>query len=298
MRVDDVASNICSPYAGASAARRLLAPRRLPPSSQRVARLSSAPAHPAAAARPKRAVLAGNAPRRCFSTSAAAAGASDASGAAAASPSATATNGAGEKCFVTTPIYYVNDRPHIGHVYTSTVADVYARFQRSRGRDVFFLTGTDEHGLKVEQSAGRRLGPSTPPMLNLLLFLHALVCSYVGSSACSERHSCPDRGVIENKHSTDVESPPPAPRLYPAFTLQVSGASMSVRVLVLNDPSPRQRSGGSLQSSWQGLVDTARHVIGSHLTPELKVQSALDDMATPRQRKPFEFRTEGEQCVR
>jgi methionyl-tRNA synthetase len=59
---------------------------------------------------------------------------------AAAATSPTATNGTGEKCFVTTPIYYVNDRPHIGHVYTSTVADVYARFQRSRGKDVFFLT--------------------------------------------------------------------------------------------------------------------------------------------------------------
>ena len=54
---------------------------------------------------------------------------------ASAAASATVTNGDGEKCFVTTPIYYVNDRPHIGHVYTSTVADVYARFQRSRGRD-------------------------------------------------------------------------------------------------------------------------------------------------------------------
>jgi|TARA_B110000977_G_scaffold57857_1_gene78586 methionyl-tRNA synthetase len=61
-----------------------------------------------------------------------------------------------EKCFVTTPIYYVNDRPHIGHVYTSTVADVYARFQRGLGKDVFFLTGTDEHGLKVEQSAAAK----------------------------------------------------------------------------------------------------------------------------------------------
>ena len=69
---------------------------------------------------------------------------------------ASATSDAPEKCFVTTPIYYVNDRPHIGHVYTSTVADVYARFQRSRGKDVFFLTGTDEHGLKVEQSAEKK----------------------------------------------------------------------------------------------------------------------------------------------
>lgn len=58
--------------------------------------------------------------------------------------------------YVTTPIYYVNDQPHIGHVYTSTVADAYARYARARGRDVFFLTGTDEHGLKVEQSADKR----------------------------------------------------------------------------------------------------------------------------------------------
>ncbi len=54
---------------------------------------------------------------------------------------------------ITTPIYYVNDRPHIGHVYTTTICDVWARFQRLLGEDVFFLTGTDEHGQKVEQSA-------------------------------------------------------------------------------------------------------------------------------------------------
>ncbi|MHC4989787.1 MAG: methionine--tRNA ligase [Planctomycetota bacterium] len=58
--------------------------------------------------------------------------------------------------YITTPIYYVNDRPHIGHVYTTTICDVYARFQRFAGRDVFFLTGTDEHGAKVERSARER----------------------------------------------------------------------------------------------------------------------------------------------
>ena len=47
---------------------------------------------------------------------------------------------------ITTPIYYVNDRPHIGHAYTSLACDVIARFMRLSGRDVFFLTGTDEHG--------------------------------------------------------------------------------------------------------------------------------------------------------
>ena len=75
---------------------------------------------------------------------------------AASAKSPTEVNGTGDKCFVTTPIYYVNDRPHIGHVYTSTVADVYARYQRNCGKDVFFLTGTDEHGLKVEQSAEKK----------------------------------------------------------------------------------------------------------------------------------------------
>ena len=47
---------------------------------------------------------------------------------------------------ITTPIYYVNDKPHIGHAYTSVACDVIARFMRLSGREVFFLSGTDEHG--------------------------------------------------------------------------------------------------------------------------------------------------------
>jgi methionyl-tRNA synthetase len=58
-----------------------------------------------------------------------------------------------QKYFVTTPIYYVNGAPHIGHAYTSIAADVLARFKRLDGYDVFFLTGTDEHGQKVEKAA-------------------------------------------------------------------------------------------------------------------------------------------------
>ena len=58
--------------------------------------------------------------------------------------------------YITTPIYYVNDVPHIGHAYTTTAADVAARFHRQLGDDVFFLTGTDEHGTKVEQAAAAR----------------------------------------------------------------------------------------------------------------------------------------------
>src|SRR3954462_11178188 len=55
--------------------------------------------------------------------------------------------------YITTPIYYVNGTPHIGHAYTSIAADVMARFKHLDGYDVFFLTGTDEHGQKVEQAA-------------------------------------------------------------------------------------------------------------------------------------------------
>ncbi|MFQ3622503.1 MAG: methionine--tRNA ligase [Acetobacteraceae bacterium] len=55
--------------------------------------------------------------------------------------------------YITTPIYYVNDVPHIGHAYTTIACDVYARFMRLDGCDVFFLTGTDEHGQKVDKAA-------------------------------------------------------------------------------------------------------------------------------------------------
>ena len=55
--------------------------------------------------------------------------------------------------YVTTPIYYVNDIPHIGHAYTSIACDVLARYQRLSGRTVHFLTGTDEHGIKIQRAA-------------------------------------------------------------------------------------------------------------------------------------------------
>lgn len=59
------------------------------------------------------------------------------------------------KYYITTPIYYVNDVPHIGHAYTTIAADVLARYQRAQGKDVFFLTGTDEHGAKIAEAANK-----------------------------------------------------------------------------------------------------------------------------------------------
>ena len=59
----------------------------------------------------------------------------------------------GKPYYLTTPIYYVNDAPHLGHAYTTVACDALARFMRLDGRQVRFLTGTDEHGQKVEKSA-------------------------------------------------------------------------------------------------------------------------------------------------
>ncbi|MFQ5455237.1 MAG: methionine--tRNA ligase [Nitrospirota bacterium] len=69
-----------------------------------------------------------------------------------------------KKFYITTPIYYVNDIPHIGHAYTTVAADVLARYKRMKGFEVFFLTGTDEHGQKVEKQA--KLNGETPQELS------------------------------------------------------------------------------------------------------------------------------------
>jgi methionyl-tRNA synthetase len=57
------------------------------------------------------------------------------------------------KFYITTPIFYVNDRAHIGHFYTMVIADTLARWHRLKGDDVLFLTGTDEHGEKMVKAA-------------------------------------------------------------------------------------------------------------------------------------------------
>ena len=61
-----------------------------------------------------------------------------------------------KKFYITTPLYYVNDEPHIGHAYTTILADVISRIKKVQKHDVFFLTGTDEHGQKVQEAAEKR----------------------------------------------------------------------------------------------------------------------------------------------
>ena len=58
-----------------------------------------------------------------------------------------------DKFYITTPIYYPSGEPHMGHAYSSILADVFARFNRNNNKEVYFLTGTDEHGLKIQKAA-------------------------------------------------------------------------------------------------------------------------------------------------
>ena len=95
--------------------------------------------------------------------------------------------------FITTPIYYVNDKPHIGHAYTTILADVLSRFHRTTGDDVFFLTGLDEHGLKVQQAADEKgIDPQlhcdemAPRFTNLWKKLHIQYDDFIRTT--EERH--------------------------------------------------------------------------------------------------------------
>ena len=106
------------------------------------------------------------------------------------------------KFYVTTPIYYVNDAPHIGHAYTTILADVLARFHRNAGDKVFFLTGLDEHGQKVMQAAQKRgMTPQAhcddlaPRFLNLWQKLDIRYDDFVRTT--QERHKRVVRDVLQ-----------------------------------------------------------------------------------------------------
>ncbi len=83
----------------------------------------------------------------------------------------TAASMARDKFYITTPIFYPNGKPHIGHAYTVIATDALARFQRLDGKDVFFLSGTDEHGLKMQQTADQEgVTPKTLADRNSAIF--------------------------------------------------------------------------------------------------------------------------------
>ena len=85
-----------------------------------------------------------------------------------------------DDCYITTPIYYVNDEPHIGHAHTTVLADVLARYRRIQGKPVFFLTGTDEHGQKVRDAALKNgIDPKTQADRMILRFQNAWKTLYI-----------------------------------------------------------------------------------------------------------------------
>ena len=108
------------------------------------------------------------------------------------------------KFYITTPIYYVNDDPHIGHAYTTIVADVLARYHRISGDDVLFLTGTDEHGQKVEQAAREHgVDPQTHCDQMVARFRHLWKTLEVSNDdfirTTQERHRSVVRDILERQ---------------------------------------------------------------------------------------------------
>ena len=88
-----------------------------------------------------------------------------------------------KKYYITTPIYYVNDRPHIGHAYTTIAADIAARWKRLQNNEVYFLTGTDEHGIKIQKtSAENDVSPKEFCDMNSNKFKEALKALDIGYS--------------------------------------------------------------------------------------------------------------------
>ncbi len=87
----------------------------------------------------------------------------------------------GEKYYITTPIYYPSGNPHIGHCYTTTACDSIARYRRMQGYDVMFLTGTDEHGLKIEQKAAEK-GVSPKQYVDEIVEIFKKLWSYMNIS--------------------------------------------------------------------------------------------------------------------
>jgi len=107
-----------------------------------------------------------------------------------------------KKFFITTPIYYVNDEPHLGHAYCTVIADVLARYHRLFGDQVFFLTGTDEHGQKVAEAAARA-GRSPKEHCDLMVQRYQVVWEKLEIShddfirTTEERHVRPVQEVLQ-----------------------------------------------------------------------------------------------------
>ena len=103
------------------------------------------------------------------------------------------------KFYLTTPIFYVNSHPHLGHLYSAMIADSIARMKRQRGVDTFFLTGTDEHGLNIERAAAEK-GISVEAHIKTFVdeFKEVVSRSYQNATGLSpEIYICDAAGGVE-----------------------------------------------------------------------------------------------------
>ena len=143
--------------------------------------------------------------------------------------------------YITTPIYYINARPHIGHAYTTMVADAIARSRRLLGRDVFFLTGTDEHGQKVERAA-QKAGQDTR--------------GFADEVAAAFRQMCADLNISNDDFIRTTE-----PRHHRAAQELCGDAwptgATSTRATTKGGTAPLTRSSCQRRSSWTGSVRRA-----------------------------------------
>ena len=106
--------------------------------------------------------------------------------------------------YVTTPIYYVNAQPHLGHAYTTIAADVLARHMRQRGEDVFFLTGTDEHGEPVADVAEREGIPPRELADRNVVHFKEMVERVNASNDFFIRTSDPEHGAAVQRFMQDL----------------------------------------------------------------------------------------------
>src|SRR5882672_11105089 len=107
-----------------------------------------------------------------------------------------------EKFYITTPIYYPNAEPHLGHVYTTLCADTVARYHRLAGDDTFFLTGTDEHGIKMVKTAAEKgIEPRQLADINVKIFedlwkeLHITHDDFIRTT--SDRHKQGVQAIVQ-----------------------------------------------------------------------------------------------------
>ena len=100
-----------------------------------------------------------------------------------------------EKFYITTPIYYPSGNPHIGHCYTTVACDSIARFRRMQGYDVLFLTGTDEHGLKIEQKAAEK-GVTPKAYVDEIVAIFKKLWSYMNSTYTTQAQTEANAAVV------------------------------------------------------------------------------------------------------